>query len=76
MAVMAAPIIIRYSPRPDASPQAETEVLANVLAFLIERAESRKAAESRGGRQENREGGEGAANERGEHGRDLNQREQ
>jgi hypothetical protein len=58
MAVMADPIIIRYAPRPDATRQAETEALANVFAFLIERAESRKAAESGGGRQENREGGE------------------
>ncbi len=56
---MADPIIIRYSPRSDATRQAETEALANVFAFLIERAEKRKAATESGcDRQENREGGE------------------
>ena len=45
MAVMADPIIIRYSPRSDATRQAETEALANVFAFLIERHEKRTAVE-------------------------------
>ncbi len=49
---MADPIIIRYSPRSDATRQAETEALANVFAFLIERAEKRKAAGAKSGGEE------------------------
>ncbi len=35
---------IGYRPRPDATPEDETRVLAGVYAFLIERAEREKAA--------------------------------
>ena len=35
---------IGYRPRPDATPEDETRVLADVYAFLIERAEREKAA--------------------------------
>ena len=51
---------IRYAPRPDATPESELEALVACYAFIIERTEERKAAERKsGGRQEDREGGEG-----------------
>ena len=42
---MASPIIIRYAARLDATPESELEALVACYAFLIERAENRKAAE-------------------------------
>ena len=57
--------IIRYASRPDATPESELEALVSCYSFIIERAEERKAAEL----------GDGAADEGGEHGRDVNPRE-
>ena len=40
---------IHYTPRPDASPEAEIECLANVYAFLLRCHENREAAGTEGG---------------------------
>ena len=75
---MANSITIRYAPRPDASPECQLEALVACYSFLIERAEERKAAEaptvSEPAARRGMVGGDGAAEEGGERGRDLNQR--
>jgi hypothetical protein len=37
---------ITYTPHPDASPESELEVLANIYAYLIRNHDSKRAAES------------------------------
>jgi hypothetical protein len=49
---VASPIIIRYAARLDATPESELEALVACYSFLIERAESRKAAGPKSGGEE------------------------
>jgi hypothetical protein len=42
------PLLV-YSPRPDATPEAETEVLASVYRYILQRHERREAAGKVGG---------------------------
>ena len=39
---------LRYTPRPEATPEAEAEVLAAVFSFVLERHEEKKAARADG----------------------------
>lgn len=53
-------LLIHYTPRPDASPEAEVECLANVYAFLLRCHENREAAGTEGGGEGGKEAAEHA----------------
>ncbi len=49
---MGSPPRIVYSPHPNATPETEVEVLANIYRFVIRAHEERKAVEKNGGGEE------------------------